>query len=377
MRFLFLLFFRCLFLLFAASIFNFSFPSLNSFMATAKGEWTNNWTVPPFHGLLVFLSSHLIIYHWDWFLLFPIFHLSPFHSFFSHFPFDAWRWFVDIVGFNSNKTPFLELDGEKLSSSSMISPTITIRENKVITLRCVVNGLSPSPASINWFISNVNVTDSSQLLINYSANNDSYDTQSLLTLQVNRDFHAQKLDCVAHHVSWSKPILSTATFNVLCKYRTLHKEFICMLLRMFQSTDHATNCSLSLLSLFHFISLFILYHSVYPSFRSLTGAKSLPLFAFVCQRKDVQRSFQPIESIIPYLEKCVVLAWKKKSVPHVSSSPWSVRESMCERVRDEQGQGEEVVENTSRVRVVCSLVSCTRPERSYHDFCLLVSFRIM
>jgi hypothetical protein len=151
-------------------------------------------------------------------------------------------WFVNVEcldNYNSNNQrssrmiqtlkPYLEVDGKKLSfqSSDASSPaSITVREKKVINVRCVIERVpSPGVKIISWFINDQNVTHMGQFLMEYQAVIDMYTSQSLLTINVTKDFHGKTLSCSTEHPSWpqvQQPVVTNAVFDVLCEYNDLH-----------------------------------------------------------------------------------------------------------------------------------------------------------
>lgn len=110
--------------------------------------------------------------------------------------------------------PFLELWGRRLGHKEKI----VIKEHKLIAIRCVVYKSSPAVKSMDWFIDGHNMSHSSQLLMEYSPEDDSFQSQSILVLNVSKDLHKKSVDCISIHDSWLKPIKVTATFDVLCEY---------------------------------------------------------------------------------------------------------------------------------------------------------------
>lgn len=110
--------------------------------------------------------------------------------------------------------PYLELDGKRLSSEA----TITVREKEALTLRCVVTGASPAVRQMSWDLGDENVTHSSQLLMEYSAQEDNYASISVLAVNVTKELHTKMVTCRAEHIAWPRPAAISASLNVLCKY---------------------------------------------------------------------------------------------------------------------------------------------------------------
>jgi len=129
----------------------------------------------------------------------------------------------------SPQLPYLEVDGKRVTSSpssSSCTPTdpstltsafsLAVREKTVINVRCVVEGAPVTGVQdINWFVNNQNVTHLSQFLMEYSAPTDKYTSQSLLTINVTKDFHCKLLSCSVEHPAWNQPVVTTAIFDVL------------------------------------------------------------------------------------------------------------------------------------------------------------------
>jgi hypothetical protein len=135
-------------------------------------------------------------------------------------------WKTDIP-----EEPYLELEGRRLANQA----TITVRENSIITLNCVVRGASPPVSNIFWYISEHNVSHTSKLLMEYSAEEDVSMAISLLTVNVTIEQHTKIVICQVFHVSWLNPATVSASFNVLCKYHyffllrnnQIHKQIKC------------------------------------------------------------------------------------------------------------------------------------------------------
>lgn len=140
----------------------------------------------------------------------------------------------------SPQLPYLEVDGKRVTSSpssSSCTPTdpstltsafsLEVREKTVINVRCVVEGAPVTGVKvINWFVNNQNVTHLSQFLMEYSAPTDKYTSQSLLTINVTKDFHCKLLSCSVEHPAWNQPVVTTAIFDVLCEFLTTCSSFV-------------------------------------------------------------------------------------------------------------------------------------------------------
>lgn len=113
--------------------------------------------------------------------------------------------------------PFLELEGRRLADQA----TITVRENNVITLHCVTRSASPPVRRVYWYLADRNLSQSSQLLMEYSAEKDSYDSISVLVTNITRQLHKKIVICQVYHSRWAYSAVISASFNVLCKWREL------------------------------------------------------------------------------------------------------------------------------------------------------------
>lgn len=117
--------------------------------------------------------------------------------------------------------PYLEYNGKQLSHQS----TITVRENTVISVNCVMKGMSSVARTVNWFVGDTNQTHQSKLLMEYSAEEEMSLTISVLTINVTTAFNQKWIVCRIAQQSWSNTVTITALFNVLCKNRFLIWSF--------------------------------------------------------------------------------------------------------------------------------------------------------
>ena len=133
---------------------------------------------------------------------------------------------------NTPFPPYLEVDGKKITQTSLSSDasspaSITVREKKVIQVRCIIEGApSPGVKIINWSVNDQNVTHMSQFLMEYQAKTDKFTSQSLLTINVTKDFHGETLSCSSEHPSYGihEPVVTNAVFDVLCEYNDLSHD---------------------------------------------------------------------------------------------------------------------------------------------------------
>lgn len=110
--------------------------------------------------------------------------------------------------------PFLQVDGQRIEENGRV----TVRDKRLLTITCIVKGASPATRSISWSINGINVTDFSQLLMEYSADDNSYESFSVLTINVTKEDHKKTLVCQAEHSAWSKPMSVRTNLNIQCKY---------------------------------------------------------------------------------------------------------------------------------------------------------------
>lgn len=111
------------------------------------------------------------------------------------------------------EAPYIQLEGRRLADQA----TITVREKNIIKLNCVVRGASPPISYVHWYLADENVTQSSQLLMEYSAEEDVSMAISVLEVNVTRQLHSKLVICQVYHVSWMNSATVSASFNVLCK----------------------------------------------------------------------------------------------------------------------------------------------------------------
>lgn len=114
--------------------------------------------------------------------------------------------------------PYLEYDGRLLPPHS----TITVRENSLIKVNCVLRGVSSSVRAVHWYLGDHNLTGDSKLLMEYSAEEDISLTISVLTLNASSQLHSKRLSCQISQLSWSNTATISALLNVLCTYSHRH-----------------------------------------------------------------------------------------------------------------------------------------------------------
>lgn len=116
-----------------------------------------------------------------------------------------------LVVTNIPEEPYIELEGRRLSNDAII----TVRENTAVTLNCVVRGASPPVHHIFWYLSQHNISHSSKLLMEYSAEEDVSVAISLLVINVTQEQHQKRIICQVFHVSWLRPATVSASLNIL------------------------------------------------------------------------------------------------------------------------------------------------------------------
>ncbi|KAH9391357.1 hypothetical protein TYRP_006960 [Tyrophagus putrescentiae] len=122
-----------------------------------------------------------------------------------------------IVLSNTPEEPYLEYEGRRVSSSSSSSSanSITIREHVLAQLHCVIKGQSSAIRSVAWYVGSENMTTHSRLLMEYSAEEDTSLTISVLTLNITAEYHGQPVYCVIAHQNWPREATLSASLNVL------------------------------------------------------------------------------------------------------------------------------------------------------------------
>ncbi|XP_053200928.1 muscle M-line assembly protein unc-89-like [Panonychus citri] len=117
---------------------------------------------------------------------------------------------MKITVANVPEGPFLQVDGQRIEENGRV----TVRDKRLLTITCIVKGASPATRSISWSINGINVTDFSQLLMEYSADDNSYESFSVLTINVTKEDHKKTLVCQAEHSAWSKPMSVRTNLNI-------------------------------------------------------------------------------------------------------------------------------------------------------------------
>ncbi|CAG2103435.1 unnamed protein product [Medioppia subpectinata] len=115
-----------------------------------------------------------------------------------------------LVVTNIPEEPYIEFEGKRLPNHS----TLTIRENTVVNVNCVVRGASPPVRHMFWYLQHQNITEESKLLMEYSAEEDISMAISLLTINATQDYHKKVIICQVYHVSWLNPVTASASFDI-------------------------------------------------------------------------------------------------------------------------------------------------------------------
>ena len=121
--------------------------------------------------------------------------------------------------------PYIQFNGQRLGEHS----PITVRENTEISLSCVVRGASPPVRHIFWYLSHENITHTSKLLMEYSAEEDISLAISVIKLNATQEYHKKLIICQVYHVSWLNPATVSASFNILCKYDLQMQNIVCQI----------------------------------------------------------------------------------------------------------------------------------------------------
>lgn len=107
--------------------------------------------------------------------------------------------------------PFLEVEGRKLAHQA----TLTVQEHNVVSVHCVVTGAVPPVRKIHWLLGDSDITDLTQLFVEFSSDDDAYVSRSVVTLNVTRELHKKELICKLFHVTWLHPAAVSASINVM------------------------------------------------------------------------------------------------------------------------------------------------------------------
>lgn len=110
-------------------------------------------------------------------------------------------------------------NGKELIGGSSSDATMTVKENEIVEFRCIIKGASPPIKYVHWMLDSAqNITHLSQLMMEYSGNNNNYLTKSILKLNATKAMNLKSISCLSDHQLWTAPMTVTAFLNVLCKY---------------------------------------------------------------------------------------------------------------------------------------------------------------
>lgn len=118
---------------------------------------------------------------------------------------------LKLVVTGAPEEPFLTLGGERLREGAQI----TIQEREEVEIGCVARRAVPAVRHMHWMLGDTNMTAASQIFVEFSPQEDSYTTRSLLSLNASRDLHGLQLSCHVYHVSWPTSTAVSASLDVL------------------------------------------------------------------------------------------------------------------------------------------------------------------
>lgn len=122
---------------------------------------------------------------------------------------------VQLVVTNSPELPILIVNDKELMSASNLD-TITVKENEIVNFRCVIRGASSPVDYVHWMLdSSQNITHMSQLMMEYSPQDNNYMIQSVLKLNATKSMNIKSISCLSNHQQWLTPMTVTAFLNVL------------------------------------------------------------------------------------------------------------------------------------------------------------------
>ncbi|CAN7983258.1 unnamed protein product, partial [Ixodes hexagonus] len=118
---------------------------------------------------------------------------------------------LKLVVTGAPEEPFLTLGGERLKDGSRI----TVQERDEVEVGCVARRAVPAVRHVHWMMGETNLTAASHLFVEFSPQEDSYTTRSVLSLNASRDLHGVELSCHVYHVSWPTSAAVSASLDVL------------------------------------------------------------------------------------------------------------------------------------------------------------------
>ncbi|KAM7314712.1 hemicentin-2 [Ixodes scapularis] len=118
---------------------------------------------------------------------------------------------LKLVVTGAPEEPFITLGGDRLKDGSKI----TVQERDEVEVGCVARRAVPAVRHVHWMMGDTNMTAASHLFVEFSPQEDSYTTRSVLSLNASRDLHGVQLSCHVYHVSWPTSAAVSASLDVL------------------------------------------------------------------------------------------------------------------------------------------------------------------
>lgn len=123
---------------------------------------------------------------------------------------------IQLVITNSPELPILIVNDKELLGGNNLDATITVKENEMVTFKCLIKGASSPVDYVHWMLdSSQNVSQLSQLMMEYSPQDNNYLTQSVLKLNATKSMNLKSVSCLSNHQLWLTPMTVTALLNVL------------------------------------------------------------------------------------------------------------------------------------------------------------------
>uniref|UniRef100_A0A6G1SHZ8 Ig-like domain-containing protein n=1 Tax=Aceria tosichella TaxID=561515 RepID=A0A6G1SHZ8_9ACAR len=123
---------------------------------------------------------------------------------------------VQLAVTNSPELPILIVNDKELLGGNNLDATITIKENEIVTFKCIIKAASTPVDYVHWILdSSTNVTEMSELRMDYSPLENNYNTQSVLRLNATKAMNMKPISCLSNHQLWLTPMTVTALLNVL------------------------------------------------------------------------------------------------------------------------------------------------------------------
>lgn len=123
---------------------------------------------------------------------------------------------IQLVITNSPELPILVVNDKELLGGNNLDATITVKENELVTFKCLIKGASSPVEYVHWMLdSSQNVSQLSQLMMEYSPQDNNYLTQSVLKLNATKSMNLKSVSCLSNHQLWLTPMTVTAFLNVL------------------------------------------------------------------------------------------------------------------------------------------------------------------